>query len=76
MNCRQSTEQMTSSKAPNSRRRDDPEQSCRFIEKARQLEADEDRSNADALMGKLARTPPDPKPKPKKTAGTGQTQKR
>jgi hypothetical protein len=41
------------------------EQSKRFIEDARAFGADEKRSNADALLGKLAHTPPDPKPKPK-----------
>lgn len=48
-------------------RHDDKEQSKRFIEKARELEANDDDSKADMLMGRLARTPPDPKPakKPK-----------
>ncbi|TPL48306.1 hypothetical protein [Mesorhizobium sp. B2-4-6] len=43
----------------------DPAQSRAFIEKAREIEADEKKSDADALMGKLAHMPPDPKPKPK-----------
>ena len=39
----------------------------RFKEVARKVGADEDTSAADLLMGRLARTPPDPKPakKPK-----------
>ena len=42
-----------------------PDQSAEFIRIAKEIGADEDRSNADALLGKLARTPPDPKSKPK-----------
>ncbi|RWK66853.1 hypothetical protein [Mesorhizobium sp.] len=37
----------------------------RFKEVARQIGADETSSAADALMGRLARTPPDHKPKPR-----------
>ncbi len=45
----------------------DEGQSAAFIETAREIGADEQRSNADTLLGKLARTPPAPKPakKPK-----------
>ena len=42
-----------------------PDQSAEFIRIAKEIGADEERSNADALLGKLAHTPPDPKPKPK-----------
>ena len=40
---------------------DDPKQSAAFIEKARELEADGDNSNADLLMHKLAKMKPRPK---------------
>jgi hypothetical protein len=40
---------------------DDPEQSRAFIDKAREIEADEEHSAADKLMERLAKTP---KPKP------------
>jgi hypothetical protein len=43
---------------------DDPEQSKAFIEKAREIGADEKRSAADKLMERLAKTPPEPR-KPK-----------
>jgi hypothetical protein len=42
-------------------RSDDPEQSKAFIEKAREIGADEKRSAADKLMERLAKTPPRPK---------------
>jgi hypothetical protein len=38
--------------------RDDPEQSRLFIEKAREIEASEKRSMADALLKQLASKPP------------------
>jgi hypothetical protein len=41
--------------------RDDPDQSKAFIEKAREIEADEERSAADKLMGKLAKMKPEPR---------------
>jgi hypothetical protein len=45
---------------------DDKEQSKRFIEKAREIGADEEKSSAaDALMGQLAKLPPEPRTKPK-----------
>jgi hypothetical protein len=44
---------------------DDPEQSKLFIEKAREIGADEEKSAADALMGQLAKLPPEPRTKPK-----------
>lgn len=44
---------------------DDPKQSKLFIEKARDVEADEKKSSADKLMGRLAQKKPDPKHKPK-----------
>ena len=40
---------------------DDPEQSKAFIEKAREIEADEKHSAADKLMERLAKTKPDPR---------------
>lgn len=46
-------------------KRDDPDQSKAFIEKAREIEADEERSDADLLMKRLAKTPPEPR-NPKK----------
>jgi hypothetical protein len=45
---------------------DDPEQSRAFIEKAREIGADEERSKADTLIGHLARKPPEPKTKSKR----------
>jgi hypothetical protein len=42
-------------------RPDNPEQSKAFIEKAREIEADEKRSAADKLMGRLAKMKPQPK---------------
>jgi hypothetical protein len=39
---------------------DDPEQSKLFLEKAREIGADEKRSAADKLMGRLAKTKPEP----------------
>lgn len=40
---------------------DDKEQSKRFIETAHEVEADDESSTADAVMGKLAKQPPQPK---------------
>jgi hypothetical protein len=45
---------------------DDQEQSKRFIEKAREIGADEDKSAADKLMGELAKMPRDPHKSPSK----------
>jgi hypothetical protein len=42
-------------------RRDDPEQSKMFIAKAREIGADEKRSAADKLMGRLAKMKPEPR---------------
>jgi hypothetical protein len=42
---------------------DDPAQSRAFVEKAREIEADEESSRADDLLGRLARTPPGHKAK-------------
>jgi hypothetical protein len=53
----------TNPRLPNSA--DNKEQSKLFLEKAREIEADEERSAADDLMGRLARTPPQPKTKNK-----------
>ena len=39
---------------------DDLEQSKAFIEKAREIEADEKHSAADELMGRMAKTKPEP----------------
>jgi hypothetical protein len=38
-----------------------PDQSAEFIRTAKEIGADEERSEADVLMGRLAHTPPDPK---------------
>jgi hypothetical protein len=38
----------------------DKEQSRLFIEKAREIGADEDKSAADGIIGRLAKTPPRP----------------
>jgi hypothetical protein len=56
---------MTSSKSPKRRRakQDDPGQSLLFIEKAREIGADEEKSSADELMRQLAKTPPEPRKK-------------
>jgi hypothetical protein len=43
--------------------RDDPEQSRLFLNKAREIAADEKHSAADKLMEPLAKTPPQPKTK-------------
>jgi len=40
---------------------DDKEQSKLFIEKAREIGADEVKSASDELIGKLARKPPEPR---------------
>jgi hypothetical protein len=44
---------------------DDADQSKLFIEKAREIEADEKHSAADKLMERLAKTKPEPPTKPK-----------
>jgi hypothetical protein len=44
-------------------KKDDPEQSKAFIEKAREIGADEKRSAADKLMGRLAKMKPEPRQK-------------
>jgi hypothetical protein len=49
----------TSKKPP----RDDKEQSRAFIKKAREIEADEQDSSADNLLGKLAKMKPEPRSK-------------
>jgi hypothetical protein len=41
---------------------DDKEQSKAFIEKAREIGADEKRSAADKLMGRMAKMKPEPRP--------------
>lgn len=40
---------------------DDEDQSKQFIEKAREIGADEKKSRADELIGQLAKKPPDPR---------------
>lgn len=45
--------------------RDDDEQSRLFIEKAREIGADEEKSKADELIGQLAKKPPEPRNKGK-----------
>jgi hypothetical protein len=42
-------------------RPDDKEQSKLFIDKAREIGADEDKSASDELMSRLAKTPPEPR---------------
>lgn len=49
-------------------KKDKLSQSDRFIQTAREIGADENSSAADALMGRLARTPPQPKSKRNTTA--------
>lgn len=44
-------------------RPDDEEQSRLFIEKAREIGADEKKSGADELIGQLAKKPPEPRKK-------------
>jgi hypothetical protein len=44
---------------------DDKEQSKLFIEKAREIGVDEEKSAADTLMGQLAKLPPEPRIKSK-----------
>jgi hypothetical protein len=43
----------------------DKVQSRLFLKKAREIEADEERSAADELLGRLAKMPPQPKGKSK-----------
>jgi hypothetical protein len=43
--------------------RDDPEQSKAFIDKAKEIGADEEHSAADKLMKRLAKTKPEPRTK-------------
>jgi hypothetical protein len=43
------------------RKPDDREQSKLFIEKAREIEADDERSEADELLGLLHSKPPEPR---------------
>jgi hypothetical protein len=47
-------------------RPDDPHQSSLFIDKAREIGADEEHSEADSLIGQLAKKPPEPRIKRKK----------
>ncbi len=47
-------------------KRDDPKQSRAFIEKAREIGADEKSSHADELIAELAKRPPQPKKAPGK----------
>jgi hypothetical protein len=44
-------------------RHDDPDQSRRFLEKAREIGADEEKSESDELIGRLAKKPPEPRKK-------------
>jgi hypothetical protein len=46
---------------------DDKEQSRLFIETAREIGADEEKSEADELLGRLAKQQPDPKVKKPKS---------
>jgi hypothetical protein len=53
---------MSSPKRKNQKsHKDDPEQSKLFIDKAREIEADEKRSSADKLMERLAKMKPEPR---------------
>jgi hypothetical protein len=45
---------------------DNLEQSKLFIKKAREIEADEERSASDELLGRLAKKPPEPRKPPSK----------
>jgi hypothetical protein len=49
------------------RKPDDKEQSKLFIKKAREISADEKRSAADELLGRLAKMPPEPRTRKTKT---------
>jgi len=51
---------------PKSKSKEDENQSRLFIEKARELGADDDSTRSDELMKRLAKTPPEPKAKPSK----------
>jgi hypothetical protein len=53
----------TSQRPRSSQTPDDPAQSKAFIEKAREIGADEKRSAADKLMEKLAKMKPEPRGK-------------
>jgi hypothetical protein len=47
---------------------DDREQSRRFVETAREIEADDESSAADAIIGKLAKQAPEPRKSKKEGA--------
>jgi len=46
-------------------REDDKKQSRLFLEKAREVGADEEKSAADELLAQLAKKPPEPRKKPR-----------
>jgi hypothetical protein len=48
---------------------DDPKQSRLFIEKAREIGADEEHSASDEIIGQLAKKPPEPRTNSKKGNG-------
>jgi len=50
---------------PKKTKQDDKEQSKRFIEKAREIGADEEKSAAGELLGRLAKMPPEHRHKSK-----------
>jgi hypothetical protein len=52
---------LTSQRPRSSQTRDDPEQSKAFIEKGREIEADEKHPAADKLMERLAKMKPEPR---------------
>jgi len=54
---------MTGKKRLSPQKPDDKEQSKLFIEKAREIGADEEKSDADALIEHLAKSPPKPRTK-------------
>jgi hypothetical protein len=55
------SKQATSESKSQSRSVADKEQSRRFIETAREVEADEESSPADTLLGRLAKRTPEPR---------------
>jgi hypothetical protein len=54
---------MRNQQKPKQQKPDNDEQSRLFIEKAREIGADEEKSAADGLMGRLAKALPEPRRK-------------
>jgi hypothetical protein len=65
LNMRQTTRKVLMARSSKSaqppRKANDPEQSRAFLEKAREIGADEKHSAADKLMERLAKTKPEPR---------------